>query len=54
MSKLFSDKDGVSEGFSTGREIGERLPDQFGKDVHFSAARGSNRALILFFRSASC
>ena len=45
-------------GFTTGPEIGEpvpdfSLPDQFGNLVHYAAAKGSKKALILFYRSAS-
>lgn len=50
--------DPVEGEYPTGPEIGEpipdfTLPDAFGKPVHFAAERGSHKALILFYRSAS-
>ena len=44
--------------FPTGPAIGEpfpdfTLPDQHGQPVHFAAAHGSKRAMIVVHRSAS-
>ena len=43
--------------FPTGPAVGEplpdfTLPDQSGRPVNFSEARGGNRALVMFHRSA--
>ncbi len=45
------------DGFPTGPEIGERLPnfelmDQSGRRVDLHADRGDSRAAVVFFRSA--
>ena len=45
------------EGFSTGPEIGERLPDfvlraASGATIDFHADRGNSKAAVVFFRSA--
>jgi peroxiredoxin len=58
MSELINSGDPVDESFPTGRAVGEavpdfELPDQFGNLIRFSEARGSQRALILFHRSAA-
>ena len=49
---------GDAESFSTGPAVGAgvpdfELPDQQGRPVRLSAYRGLQRALILFYRSAS-
>jgi|APSaa5957512622_1039677.scaffolds.fasta_scaffold253588_2 peroxiredoxin len=56
--KLINAGDPLSEDFSTGPDVGQRvpdftLPDQTGNPVNFAEARGAKRALILFYRSAS-
>ena len=43
--------------FPTGPEVGEALPDftlmdQHGRPVNFASARGGQRALVVFHRSA--
>ena len=58
MTELINGGDPSGEDFPTGPAIGEvipdfTLPDQFGNQVRFSEARGNNRALVLFHRSAS-
>ena len=58
MAELVNGGDPIGEDFPTGPAVGERvpdfrLPDQFGNLVRFSDARGTDRALILFYRSAS-
>ncbi len=45
------------EGFPTGPEVGEAVPDftlqdQHGREVTFSEARAGHRALLVFHRSA--
>ena len=45
-----------TEGFPTGPDIGERLPDitlpdQLGRSTNIEQARGNRRALIIFHRS---
>ena len=47
----------LTEDFPTGPDVGEMildftLPDQNGQPVNLTTARGGNRALILFQRSA--
>ena len=49
---------GDVESFATGPAVGAavpdfELPDQQGRPVRLSAYRGKQRALILFYRSAS-
>lgn len=56
--KLINAGDPPDENFSKGPAVGEpvpdfTLPDQFGNPITLSKARGNNRALILFYRSAS-
>jgi peroxiredoxin len=58
MPELVNSGDPSSDDFHSGPGIGElvpdfTLPDQFGRPVRFSTARGGNRSLILFYRSAS-
>ena len=58
MPELVNSGDPTSEDFPTGPAVGEpvpdfTLPDQSGRPVQFSAARGDGRSLILFYRSAS-
>ncbi len=48
----------VEEGVESGPDIGEllpdfTLPDQWGKAINFNVARAGNKALVLFYRSAS-
>ena len=47
----------LTDDFPTGPEVGERildftLPDQHGQPVNLTTARGGNRALLVFHRSA--
>jgi hypothetical protein len=56
--ELTNSGDPVDDDFPSGPAIGELVPDfelsdQFGNRVRFSEARGKNRALVLFHRSAS-
>jgi len=56
--KLVNAGDPLSEEFPSGPNVGESVPDftlmdQFGNAVNFAEKRGPNRALILFYRSAS-
>ncbi|MCZ7575145.1 MAG: hypothetical protein M5U01_41885 [Ardenticatenaceae bacterium] len=58
MASKLIHEDPTGETFPTGPAIGEpvpdfTLPDQFGNLIRFSAPRGADRALIIFFRSAS-
>ena len=58
MAELVNEGDPPSENFATGPAIGEpvpdfALPDQAGNLVRFSESRRKERALILFYRSAS-
>ena len=58
MTELINGGDPVGEDFPTGPAIGEpipnfTLPDQFGNTIRFSDIRGRDKALILFYRSAS-
>lgn len=48
----------VEEGVASGPAVGEMLPDftlldQRGRAVNFKAKRAGNKALVLFYRSAS-
>ena len=45
------------QGFATGPEVGERLPDfeledQTGRRISLHADRGNSKAAVVFFRSA--
>ena len=56
--KLVNAGDPLSEEFSTGPDVGQKvpdftLPDHSGNMVNFAETRGARRALILFYRSAS-
>ena len=56
--KLVNAGDPLSDEFPSGPNVGESVPDftlidQFGNAVNFTEKRGPNRALILFYRSAS-
>ena len=70
-ARKFEDQDGIvaplpvdhglrriqAEGFETGPEVGERLPnfeltDHTGRVIDLHADRGESRAAIVFFRSA--
>ena len=47
----------LTDDFPTGPAVGQRvpdftLPDQHGQPVNLATARGGNRALIVFHRSA--
>jgi len=58
MAKLINAGDPTGDDFPTGPNIGEpvpdfALPDPFGNVVRFPEARGADKALILFYRSAS-
>lgn len=58
MKRVINAGDPVDDDFPTGPSIGEpvpdfALPDPSGNMVRFSEARGEDRALILFYRSAS-
>ena len=48
---------GLPEGASTGRALGERLPDfelpdAFGRPIKFHEDRGQRKAALVFYRSA--
>ena len=58
LSGLVNMGDPMDEDFPTGPAIGQIMPDftltdQSGNSVCFSKARGSHKALLLFYRSAS-
>lgn len=58
MSELVNSGDPIGVDFPTGPALGEPVPDfklrdQFGQLISFSAVRGTDKALILFHRSAS-
>ena len=58
VSGLVNMGDPLDEDFPTGPAVGQIMPeftlkDQSGNPVCFSRARGSQQALLLFFRSAS-
>lgn len=58
MASKSIQEDPTGENFPTGPAIGElapdfTLPDQFGRLIRFAATRGADRALIIFYRSAS-
>ena len=58
MSELINSGDPLDEDFPKGPALGEPFPDfelvdHSGRMVRFSEARGTDRALILFHRSAS-
>ncbi len=58
MTELINKGDPIGEDFPTGPAIGKpvsdfTLPDQFGNFIRFSAVRGTDQALVLFYRSAS-
>ena len=58
MDTLINSGDPTGEDFPTGPNIGDpvpnfALPDPFGNVVRFSEVRGADKALILFYRSAS-
>ena len=58
MTELINEGDPIDEDFPTGPAIGDpvpdfTLPDQFGNLIRFSVVRGTDQALLLFYRSSS-
>lgn len=58
ISGLVNMGDPRGDDFPTGPAIGQKMPDftlndQSGNSICFSEARGSQQALLLFYRSAS-